>query len=54
MDARSELAAALASCRSSYIGVAVFSGMLNILYLTGLFFMLQVYYRVLPSRNIPR
>lgn len=50
---RTELAAALASCRSSYLGVAVFTGILNILYLTGSFFMLQIYDRVLPSRSIP-
>lgn len=50
---RTELAAALAACRSSYVGVAVFSGLLNILFLTGSFFMLQVYDRVLPSRSIP-
>ena len=50
---RTELAAALAACRSSYLGVAVFTGILNILYLTGSFFMLQVYDRVLPSRSIP-
>jgi PrtD family type I secretion system ABC transporter len=50
---RTELAAAVAACRSSYLGVAVFTGLLNILYLTGSFFMLQVYDRVLPSRSIP-
>ena len=50
---RTELAAALAACRRSYMGVAVFTGILNILYLTGSFFMLQVYDRVLPSRSIP-
>ena len=41
------------SCRSSYLGVAVFTALLNILYLTGSFFMLQVYDRVLPSRSVP-
>ncbi len=50
---RTELAAALASCRGSYLGVAVFTAILNILYLTGSFFMLQVYDRVLPSRSVP-
>ncbi len=39
---RTELAAALATCRTAYLGVAVFTGILNILYLTGSFFMLQV------------
>jgi ATP-binding cassette subfamily C protein len=35
------------------VGVAVFTAILNILYLTGSFFMLQVYDRVLPSRSVP-
>ena len=52
-SSRSELARALAACRSSYAGVAVFTGILNVLYLTGSFFMLQVYDRVLPSRSVP-
>lgn len=50
---RTELAAALAAARASYIGVAVFTGILNVLYLTGSFFMLQVYDRVLPGRSVP-
>ena len=50
---RSELTAALAECRTAFIGVAVFSGILNVLYLTGSFFMLEVYDRVIPSRSIP-
>ena len=50
---RSELADALRSCRSAFIGVGVFSGMSNILMLTGAFYMLQVYDRVLPSRSVP-
>jgi ATP-binding cassette subfamily C protein len=29
------------------------SGMLNVLYLTGSFFMLEIYDRVIPSRSIP-
>ncbi|MBN9516242.1 MAG: type I secretion system permease/ATPase [Alphaproteobacteria bacterium] len=52
-DPRSELAKVLATCRSSYAGVAVFTAILNVLYLTGSFFMLQVYDRVLPSRSVP-
>lgn len=35
------------------MGIGVFSGVLNILYLTGSFFMLEVYDRVLPSRSVP-
>ena len=51
--ARSELAAALAACRHAFVGVALFSGVINVLYLTGSFFMLEVYDRVLPSRSVP-
>ena len=35
------------------IGVAVFSGVINLLALTGAIYMLQVYDRVIPSRSIP-
>src|SRR3954453_16778305 len=51
--ARSELAAALATCRHGFMGVGLVSGMVNLLYLPGAFFMLQVYDRVLPSRSVP-
>src|SRR5579871_628202 len=34
------------------IGVAVFSGVINLLTLSGSFYMLQVYDRVIPSRNL--
>src|SRR3954471_10525866 len=50
---RSELGTALHACRSALVAVALFSGMSNILMLTGSFFMLEVYDRVLPSRSIP-
>jgi PrtD family type I secretion system ABC transporter len=50
---RSELAAALKTCRKAFIGVALFSAILNILYLTGSFYMLEVYDRVLTSRSVP-
>lgn len=50
---RSELAAALSACRSAFVGVGLFSGMINILALTGPFFMLEVYDRVVPSRSVP-
>jgi ATP-binding cassette subfamily C protein len=50
---RSELSAALESCRSALSGVALFTALLNVLYLTGSFFMLQIYDRVLPSRSVP-
>jgi ATP-binding cassette subfamily C protein len=49
----SELSRALARCRGAFIGVALFSGMINVLMLTGSFYMLEIYDRVLPSRSIP-
>jgi ATP-binding cassette subfamily C protein len=52
-EARSEVAAFLASCRRVFWGMAAFSGLSNILMLTSSFFMLQVYDRVLPSRSVP-
>ncbi|WP_245456500.1 type I secretion system permease/ATPase [Mesorhizobium sp. M2A.F.Ca.ET.043.05.1.1] len=52
-SARSELAAALASCRSAFVSVGLFSGMLNVLTLAGSLYMLEVYDRVLPSRSLP-
>jgi PrtD family type I secretion system ABC transporter len=50
---RSELRDALSACRGAFVGVALMSGMINVLYLTGSFFMLEIYDRVLPSRSIP-
>jgi PrtD family type I secretion system ABC transporter len=49
----SELGDALRACRSAFIGVGVMSCMINLLYLTGSIFMLEIYDRVLPSRSIP-
>ena len=49
----SELAAALRSCRGAFIGVGLMSAMISVLYLTGSFFMLEVYDRVIPSRSVP-
>ena len=49
----SELGDALRACRSAFIGVGVMSIMINLLYLTGSIFMLEVYDRVLPSRSVP-
>jgi ATP-binding cassette subfamily C protein len=53
MPPGSELKAALRACRNAFIGVAVFSGIINLLMLTGSFYMLEIYDRVLPSRSIP-
>jgi PrtD family type I secretion system ABC transporter len=50
---RSELGDALRACRGALIGVAVMSCVINLLYLTGSIFMLEVYDRVLPSRSVP-
>jgi ATP-binding cassette, subfamily C, bacterial PrsD len=49
---RTELSAALRACRSAFIGIGVMSAMVNVLYLTGSFFMLEIYDRVLPSRSV--
>lgn len=50
---QSELRIALRSCRAAFLGVGLFSGVSNILMLTGAFYMLEIYDRVLVSRNIP-
>ncbi len=52
-DAKSELRTALGSCRSALVGIGAFSGLINLLMLTGSLFMLEVYDRVLPSRSVP-
>ena len=49
----SALAAALADCRRAFWGVALFSAIVNLLMLAGPIYMLQVYDRVLASRNVP-
>ena len=45
--------AALESCRNVFLSLGLISGVINILMLTGSFFMLQVYDRVLPSQSVP-
>ena len=49
----SELREALAACWHAFIAIGVMSGLINILYLTGSFYMLEIYDRVLPSRSVP-
>ena len=49
---RSELASAIHDCRRALGGIVVFSGVMNILTLTGPLFMLQIYDRVVPSQSI--
>ncbi len=51
--ASSELAAALSACRRAFVATALFSGMSNVLMLSGALFMLEIYDRVLPSRSVP-
>jgi ATP-binding cassette subfamily C protein PrsD len=46
------VASALRASARRMIGVAVFSGVINILMLSGSIYMLQVYDRVIPSRNL--
>ncbi len=48
-----ELTASLARGRAAFLGVAAMSGLINLLYLTGSFFMLEVYDRVIPGRSVP-
>src|SRR3954463_7744937 len=50
---QSELSDALRGCRSAFVGVGLMSCIINLLYLTGSIFMLEVYDRGLPSRSIP-
>jgi PrtD family type I secretion system ABC transporter len=50
---RSELGDALRACRHAFIGVGIMSCAINVLYLTGSIFMLEIYDRVLPSRSVP-
>ena len=44
--------ATLRRCSGIFMGVGLFSGVINILALTGSFYMLQVYDRVLTSRSV--
>jgi ABC-type protease/lipase transport system fused ATPase/permease subunit len=45
--------AALRDCTGALVGIVVFSGLMNVLTLTGPIFMLQVYDRVVPSKSLP-
>jgi len=51
MSQKSELSAALAALRGTAWSLVMMSGMLNIIYLTGSFFMLEIYDQVVPSRG---
>jgi PrtD family type I secretion system ABC transporter len=48
-----ELSAALIALRGTTWSLVMMSGVLNILYLTSSFFMLEVYDRVIPSKSLP-
>jgi ATP-binding cassette, subfamily C, type I secretion system permease/ATPase len=50
---RSEVSQALSTFKSALLSIGLFSGFSNVLMLTGAFFMLQIYDRVLPSRSVP-
>jgi PrtD family type I secretion system ABC transporter len=43
----------MARCRTAFVGTALMTAMINVLYLTGSFFMLEIYDRVIPSRSLP-
>ena len=45
------MASALRSCRRHFLAVAVFSALLNLLFLVPMLYMLQVYDRVIPTRG---
>ena len=53
MRQNQSLQAVFAACRSGLVGVGVFSALMNILLLTGPFYMLQIYDRVLSSHSVP-
>ena len=48
---RGSLRGALHKCRSHLIGVGIFSGLLNLLFIVPMLYMLQVYDRVVPTRG---
>ncbi|VIO72623.1 Type I secretion system ATP-binding protein PrsD [Bradyrhizobium ivorense] len=48
-----DLSSLLQACRGVLIGLGLITAMLNVLYLSGSFFMLEVYDRVVPSRSVP-
>ncbi len=52
MQGKKPIGAMIARLRPAFLAVALFSGVVNLLALTGSFYMLQVYDRVLASRSI--
>ena len=51
-SAHPDFAAALKECRRAFLGVALFSGMVNMLMLAGPLYMLQVFDRVLAGNTV--
>lgn len=49
----SEPSKALKKCKGGLVFIGIASALINILYLTSSFFMLEVYDRVIPSKSIP-
>jgi len=52
-QSRGELAQALRACRSGIVGIGIAGALINVLYLSGSLYMMEVYDRVLSSRSIP-
>ena len=52
LNRKMELKDALKRCKRAFVGIAIFSGVINLLMLTGPLYMLQVYDRVLLSRSM--
>ena len=50
---QNELFQALRSCRTALVGLALACALINMLYLSGSIYMLEIYDRVLTSRSIP-
>jgi PrtD family type I secretion system ABC transporter len=50
---RLELSGGLSTCRGALVAVGLLSGLINLLMLTGSFYMLEIYDRVLPARSVP-
>ncbi|QDM34492.1 type I secretion system permease/ATPase [Tardiphaga sp. vice352] len=52
-NARGQIRGAVAASRRAFLAIGVFTAAINLLMLSGSFFMLQVYDRVIPSRSVP-
>src|SRR5262245_44012799 len=53
MSTNNEVASALRQCLRALASLAVASALVNVLYLTGSIYMLEIYDRVLSSRSVP-